>query len=219
MKKNIMIGLLVFICIIGSVLIIGQRRDGEETVPSSQVNEARRTFSSLLNKRNIESFGLKNIDQFKALKQGKQYNKYMIELNDLKNYIAGNDPDSIIKALPLAEVTLTGNSGEIITSIEFIKEDDKWKPTGFGLTPELIALSNTQLLLNDSVGGNTYNGRLVIIPALHTYFIAVTGTEGLDFVVLEDNQNLGYKQGETVPASEALLKLSRIADTYNGLPD
>ncbi len=219
MKKNMIVLLLVFIGTIASILIIGQRRDGEDTVPATEINESIKTFAALLNKQNIQSFGLKNIDQLKTLRQGKQYKKYMIELDDLKGYKAGDDPEDIIKTLPVTEVTLIDYNGKIITSTEFTKEGDKWKVTGFGLTPEMIGVSDTQPLLNDSIRENVSNGRLVTIPALHTNFIAITGISDLDFIVLEDNKNLEYTRGELVPASDALLKLIEVANIYNGLPN
>ncbi len=143
----------------------------------------------------------------------------MIELDDLKGYKAGDDPEDIIKTLPVTEVTLIDYNGKIITSTEFTKEGDKWKVTGFGLTPEMIGVSDTQPLLNDSIRENVSNGRLVTIPALHTNFIAITGISDLDFIVLEDNKNLEYTRGELVPASDALLKLIEVANIYNGLPN
>ncbi|HYV95447.1 MAG TPA: hypothetical protein VE978_26975 [Chitinophagales bacterium] len=216
MKKNTIALLFLFVCTIAAVFILAQNRDDETAIPAAQINEAIQTFANLANEKNIQSFGLENVDQLEALKPGRQFKKYMIGLDDIKKYKTGDDVNAMIKELPSIEVSLINESGTILSSIEFEKKEDKWVASGFGLTSDLAGLRNAQSMLADS---SLNVGRLIRIPSLHTSFLAVPSSTGINFIVLEDNESLGFRKGAMIAASNALLQLVPVANQYNGLPD
>ncbi|MEO8112193.1 MAG: hypothetical protein ABI594_19235 [Ginsengibacter sp.] len=216
MKKNskILVALLL-ISTIASVAILAQKGTGDEAISQGQVMEAVQTFAKLVNDQNAQSFGLQNADQLKSLKAGNQVKKYMIGLDDVKKYTPGQDVQTIMKELPVVEVALTDANGGVITSIEFTKQKDNWQATGFGSSPEIKSLFSDRAMVADSL---ISGGKLVVIPALHSNFLAVNNGGGLNFLVLEQNDNLGFRQGAMIPASEAMTKLLTAANEYNGLP-
>jgi hypothetical protein len=221
MKKNRIITLSVFVvCIIAAVFIFTQNsaqdRTQNETIPRDQINKSIQTLASVVNDQNFQTFGLTSKDQLKSLKAGKQYNKYMIGLNDIKNYKSGEDVETIIKELPSVEVPLVDETGKIQTSIEFVKNNGKWETSGFGLSSDLVSVRNMQSARS---AASITNGRLIRIPALRVSFIALTASTGLTFIALQNNESLGFKQGEAILASNAILKLVPVAKQYNGLPD
>ena len=215
MKKNTIV-LLLTTCFFPTIIIVAQKKQGNETIPESQIKESIQTFTNLIDSQDVQEFGLKSVVELKSLKAGKQFKKYMIGLNDIKKYNPGDDVRKIIKEYPSIEVSLVNKDGEIRTSIEFVKNKDKWEASGYGSTPELIILSNAQAALGISV---VNKGNLIRIPALQTSFIAVSSAAGLEFIILEDKQYLKFKKGEKITSSEAILRLKPLANKHNGLPN
>lgn len=216
MKKNITILLFIFIGVITTVFIWAQKKNGNDTIPENLIKEAIQTFTNLVDSQDVQEFGLKSVDELKSLKPGKQFKNYMIGLDDIKKYKPGEDVRKIIIEYPSIEVSLVNGAGKIRTSIEFVKNKDKWEAAGYGSTPELIILSNAQATLGDSV---VNKGNLIRIPALQTNFIAVSSAAGLEFIILEDNKILRFKKGEKITSSEAILRLMPLANKHNGLPN
>lgn len=211
MKRNIII-LLFTSCFFTTTVIKAQV---DKIVPESQVKQSIQTFVNLVDSQNVQKFGVKNIAELKALKPGKQFKNYMIGLSDIKKYKQGEDVRKIIKEYPSIEVSLVDQSGKILTSIEFVKYNNNWKASGYGSTTEFIMLRRAQT----SIGNSDLNkGDLIRIPALRISFIAVSSAAGLDFISLEDNQNLKLKKGQRIAASEAILRLVSLANKHNGLP-
>jgi hypothetical protein len=214
MKNKIITLLLATTFILVAVLVlVAQGGNGNDVISNKQITESIESFTKLINNDNANSFGLKNAEELKALKGGKQYKKYMIELNDIKKFKPADNVDGITKELPSVEVTLVDGAGQIRTSIEYVKNKDKWEASGFGMSREIIALQGAQKQI-DSVK----DGRLISIPALQTHFYAVTTGTGTNFIPLEDNATLGFRKGLAIPSAEALTKLIALANEYNGLP-
>lgn len=217
MKKNtIFLVTAIVISLFIAVTIIGQNRNTESAVTDAQVKASLQTFSQLLTNETIGSFGLKNAGQLKSLKPGKRFTNYMIGLNDVRKYKAGDDVNQVIKELPSVEIALTDEDNRFVTSVEFTKTKDGWQATGFGATPELKTLYNSRNPIPDTV---INNGKLVRIPSLHSSFIAVSSASGLNFIVTEDNESLNFRRGMVISSDNALLQLSKAAKIYNGLPD
>lgn len=217
MKKQTTILSLIAIFVIGSLLIFGQNRDGDQgNIPTDQVNRAIETFMHMANDQNIQTFGLKSMEQLHSLKAGRQFRKFMIGLDDVKKFKSGNDVNAIIRSLDAIEVSLVDANRAIQSSIEFTKKDNQWAPSAFGLSSELARVRNIQAQISDSA---LNTGRLVGIPALKTAFLATGSGAATSFIVLEDNEALGFRKGATIQASEAILKLVDAATQYNGLPD
>lgn len=218
MKTNIKILLLLLLaCSVGSVIILAQKQTGEETISAGQVREAIQVFSKLVNDQNAKDFGLQNAAQLQSLRAGKQFKKYMIGLDDVRKFKTGDKVEPLIKELPSIEVSLTDANGRVVSSIEFIKNKESWQASGFGSTPDFKALFIDE---RSTIADSLINkGTLVRIPALHTSFIAVSASSGLNFIVLQDNESLGFRRGQMIQASEAISKLTPVANAYNGLPD
>ncbi len=213
MKKNIIPLLLLTTCFFTAIVIKAQ---GDTIIPDSQIKKSIQAFVSLVDSQDLQEFGLKNMAELKSLKAGKQFRKYMISLNDIKKYKQGEDVNKIIKKYPSIEVSLVNKAGKIRTSIEFVKNKDKWEASGYGSTPEFISLSTSQAALGQGV---VSKGKLIRIPALQTSFITVQSAAGLEFISLEDNQYLKLKKGQKINSSEAILRLVPFANKHNGLPN
>lgn len=219
MKKYITILLFIFICGITTVLICckeNDRADTADTISENQIKEAVQTFANLIDSQEVQEFGLKSLAELKSLKGGKQFRQYMIGLDDIKKYKQGEDVSKIIKEYSSIEVSLVNDTGKIRTSVQFVKNKGKWEASGWGSTPELIIVRNAQATLADS---DINKGKLIRIPALYTNFIAVSSAAGLEFIVLEDNNELNFKKGEKVTSSDAILKLVPLAIKHPGMPN
>jgi hypothetical protein len=216
MKKNITILLFILIGVMTIFFVLAQKKKGIDTIPENLIKESIQTFTKLVDSLDIQEFGLKSVDELKSLIPGKQFKNYLIAVDDIKKYKAGEDVRKIINEYPSIEVSLVNGTGNIITSIEFVKNKDKWEAAGYGSTPEFIILRNAQAAIGDSA---IKKGTLIRIPALHTSFIAVPSATDLNFIILDDNFSLDFKKGAILPASQAILKLVPLANKHNGLPN
>ena len=213
MKKTKVKLLLLAVCCFTTVSIKAQ--NGDTVIQVTQINKSIQAFAKLLDSQQLQKFGLKSIDELKALKPGKQFKKLMIGLNDIKKFKQGDDVQKIIKDYPSIEVSLVDQAGNIKTSIEFVMNQGKWEASRYGSTHELAILRNAQTALANS---DFQRGSLIRIPALRISFIAVSSAAGLEFINLEDNQKLNLKKGEKIAASAAILRLVPLAAKHNGLP-
>src|SRR5689334_16167963 len=98
MKKNIMVAAFAAILIIASIIIVvAQNRGDQDVISADQINQSIQNFTRLITPQTAESFGLKSADQLKQLTAGKQFRKFMMGLDDLKNYQSTTDVNGIIK--------------------------------------------------------------------------------------------------------------------------
>ena len=186
-------------------------------VSDSQVTRSLKTFMSLLDSQEVKDFGLKSVAQLATLRPGKQFKKYMISLDKIREFKQGDNVKAIISEYPAVEVSLISQTGKIETSIEFLKTSQgKWEPGGFGATPDMIRLSDARDVIPDNV---IKKGDLIRIPALQMTFLTVSSSTGLEFISLEDYPNLNLHRGQKAKASNVILRLVPEALKHNGLPN
>ena len=216
MKKSARAIVFVTILTVATILIIAQNRNDEEVITAEQINRSIQSFTRLVTPQTAESFGLKSADQLKELKAGKQFKKYMIGLDDVKNFNTGTNINSILKELEAVEVSLVDQAGQVQTGIEFTREQGKWEPTAFGLSTDLKRVKDAQTGIADSVFKSS---RLISIPSLKTTFLMTGDGATSSFIILENNDRLEFRKGSAIPATDAIQKLKVVANEYNGLPD
>jgi hypothetical protein len=216
MKKNIRVAAFATILIIASIIILAQNRGDQQAITADQINQSIQNFAKLVTPQTAESFGLKNADQLKQLSAGKQFKKFMIGLDDIKNYQSTTDVNSLVKELEVVEVAIVDQAGQIQTAIEFTRNDGKWEASAFGLSADLKRVKDAQAFIPDSV---LKSSRLISIPALRTTFLAAGEGASTKFYVLENNDRLELKRGSVITPADAIQKLKISANEYNGLPD
>ncbi len=218
MKKNIVILLFVGVCVVTTILILLPKcktADGD-TISRSQVREAIDSFANFVDPAEVPEFGLNSIAEIRSLKGGKQFKRYIIDLNDIQKYKAGEDVGKMIKEYPAIEVALVNDSGHIRTAVEFVKYNGKWKAAAWGSSPEFTMVIDAQSYIKDTV---INQGKLIRIPALHISFIAISSGAGLEFFILKDDDSLQFKKGEKKLSTDVILKLVPIAKTLDELPN
>jgi hypothetical protein len=186
-----------------------------KTVPDSQVMRFAKIFTRLIDSQQIHQFGLSSLAELNSLRVGRQFKKYVIDGFDIKTFKQGDDVIRLIKQYPSIEVALVNTSGKIRTSMEFVQNHSSWEAFGYGSTTELTMLSHAQDVLGNSV---INKGELIRIPALQISFIAIPSATGLKFLSLVDRPGLNLYMGQTLPASDALLRLVSLAKRLNGSP-
>ena len=220
MKKNIIKLLLSTVYFIMTVTAEAQKdtlianHQPDTVISNKQIKESIQTFIKLIASDDPKQYGLKNAAELNSLRPGKQFRKYMISLKDVKQYEQGHNVGSIIKEYPAVEVSLVSNTGKMITSIEFVYENGIWEASRFGSTPELVLVNNVQDVIGDSI---IKKGKLVRIPSLNVSFIAVLSGSALKFISLQERPDL--KLGESIPASDAILRLKPLANEHKNFPN
>lgn len=202
-----------------SVTFMAEAQPDKKVVPQTdtiisnkQIQTSIQTFIRVIGSDDAKQYGLKNAAELNSLIPGKQFRRYMISINDIKNYQQGSDVKSIIKEYSAVEVSLVNSTGKIRTSIEFVNNNGQWEASRYGSTPEMVLLRSVQGAIADSL---IHNGMLVRIPSLSISFIAVPSGSGLKFISLADHSNLKLLKGESVAASDAILKLKNAIEQKN----
>ncbi|MDB5158599.1 MAG: hypothetical protein JWR50_3306, partial [Mucilaginibacter sp.] len=121
MKQHRLIKIVVTAAFVTALVLIfsqdqAQTSNQVETISRDQVSKAVQALSAMVTDQNFQTFGLTGKDQLRSLKAGRQYNKFMIGLDDIKKYTAGQDVQSIVKPLAAIEVPLVDQSGKIQTA-------------------------------------------------------------------------------------------------------
>ena len=205
-----------------SMTFIAEAQPDKKVVPQTdtiiskkQIQTFIQTFIRVIGSDDAKQYGLNNAAELNSLNPGKQFRKYMISLNDIKNYQQGINVASIIKEYSAVEVSLVSNTGRIKTSIEFVNNNGQWEASRYGSTPELVLLRSAQDAIADSI---IQNSKLVRVPSLNISFIAVPSGSGLRFISLADYPNLKLRKGENIAASDAILKL-KFASEHKNIPE
>jgi hypothetical protein len=212
-NKIITFAFVTTFILVAVVILVAQGGKGNDVIPEKQINESIQAFSGLVNAENAKSFGLRNAEELKSLKAGKQFKKYMIELNDIKKFTAADSVEKITRELPAVNVALIDANGQIKTAIEYTMNKERWEVSRFGMTGDMLAIQGAQQIIDSAK-----DGRLISIPSLQTNFYEITSPQGKLFIPLSDNEGLGFKKGIAISSAEALKKLVKAANDYNGLP-
>ncbi len=211
--KNIIKLILPALCLLVTFIARAQPDKKSDTIISKkQIETSIQTFIKVIGSDDPKQYGLKSAAELNSLHPGKQFRKYMISLNDIKNYQQGSDVANIIKEYSAVEVSLVNNTGKIRTSIEFVNNNGQWEASRYGSTPELVLLKSVQNAIADSL---IQKSKLVRIPSLNISFIAVPSGSGLKFISLAEHSHLKLHKAESIAASDAIMNLKLTLEQKN----
>lgn len=215
MKKILITAAIAIVLVTAGILIVEAQKRDNPVIGDKEVQSALAVYAKLATAENLREMKLKSAADINTLKVAYQFERNMIQLDELRKYQSGMDPASLIKKLETTDVVFADAQGNWITSIEFSKGKDGLVASGYGYTPAMAALAG----IASNIGPDLLReARIVHIPSLHTTFAALVADGKLIFIPAASDEQAGFKAGERIPAEQALLALVPIATAYNGLP-
>ncbi|MBL7810719.1 MAG: hypothetical protein JNL57_00730 [Bacteroidetes bacterium] len=215
MKKILISAAIAIAVITAGILIVKAQKRGNDTIGEKEVQAALSIYAKLATEENLRQMKLKSGAEITALKVAYQFERNMIQLDELRKYQMGTDPATLIKKLDATDVVLADAQGNWTTSVQFTKGKEGAEASGFGYTPAMSALAGAASIIGPE---NLRQARIVDIPALHTSFAVLEEQGKLIFIPTANDEQAGFKAGDRIPAEKALAVLVPIATAYNGLP-
>ena len=179
--------------------------------------QALATLQELGRRTTFKEMGFETIQEMADAKLDEPFFVFMVELNDLRAYQAGSDPNKLLKPTDKVIYPVSANA-QVRTSIILRKGKEGWKTSdmGGGNLARLASQARdasakaTNLALPDFF--------MVQIPALNTYFVGYRQETKLMLAPLIDDPNVNLKAGASLPAEQVFDQLHSLAEKHNGLP-
>jgi hypothetical protein len=198
----------------GSTQSNPQREIGETKEAAAQ---ALATFQKLGRQTSFKAMGFESADEMSAATLDEPMPVFMVELNDLRGYQAGSDPNKLLK--PIDKVIYPVKTGaQVRSSIILQKSKEGWKASDFGGPnfARLVTRARDESVKATSLPLTAYF--VVQAPALNAYFLGYRQDDKLMLVSLIDDPALNLRAGTALPAEQVFEDLSAVARKYNGLP-
>ncbi|HEY6925527.1 MAG TPA: hypothetical protein VI653_18760 [Steroidobacteraceae bacterium] len=177
---------------------------------------ALRVFTRLITRDNYRDMGFESIAEIRSATLGAQLPEYMIQLDELQHFQAGQAPESLLHST--GRVTwLVLVSGRTRSSMTLSRGSRGWGAVGYGAPHHArIVDSVLALLASRPGGGGQY--REVLVPALNTTFLGSVQAGQLFLTPVLSDQRFKFQSGSTLPAAQALLLMVPAAQAHKDVP-
>lgn len=175
------------------------------------------TLNKLVTEQNFKNMGFESAAEVKSATIGDPLPVFMVQLDELRAYKKGADPNRLLKALDKAIIPVAVN-GQVRSSITVEKSKGEWKGMSFGAPNLTRALAKVQMESAAASHVPTDAYFVVHIAALNAYYLGHRANNKLMLTTIIDDPSLKQPAGKTMPAEEVFSLLSPIARQYNGLP-
>lgn len=191
------------------------------TVMKEVLDTASRSFSTLqkiVTEQNFKTMGFESVAEVTSATLGQPIHVYMVQLDDLRAYKQGIDPNTLLKSLNKEIFPVLVNE-QVRSSVIVEKVREKWNVTSFG-APKLIKLLSKAQKDISGVTGTPLNSYFAVhVAALNAYYIGHRAEDNkLTLTTIFDDSTLKLPAGKSIPAEDAFAALVPIAKQYNGLP-
>ena len=210
----ISIASVAFVIAASNVQSDAQRDVAGETKDAAA--QALLTFQKI-GRENFKRMGFESADEMSKATLDQPLAVFMVELNDLRAYQTGSDPNKLLKRLD--KVVYPVKAGDAVrSSIVLQKSKEGWKASDFGGTnfARLVTRARDESAKATSLPPNAYF--VVQVPALNAYFLGYREADKLMLVPLIDDVAMNLKAGTALPAEQVFDQLRPLAQKYNGLP-
>jgi hypothetical protein len=191
------------------------QRDVSETKDAAA--RALVTFQKIGKEGNFKAMGFESTDEMTKATLDEPLPVFMVELNDLRAYQSGSDPNQLLK--PIDKIIYPVKAGEgVRSSIVLQKDKEGWKASDFGGAnfARLVSRARDESSKTTNLSTNAYF--VVQAPALNAYFLGYRLNDKLMLVSLVDDPAFNLHAGSALPAEQLFDQLRPIAQKYNGLP-
>lgn len=184
------------------------------TDAQSAANQALVTFRKLVNAQNYKEMGFDSADEVANTSLGAPISTAMVNLEQLKAYKAGDDPNRLLNNLDKVYYPVAVQNA-VRSTITVEQLNGRWRATGFG--PANLA---KQIDSARKTGAATANAQqlLVHVAPFNLYFVGNRVEGKLMLTPVADYSTYNLKAGSTLSADQVFNVLVPFAQQYNGLP-
>lgn len=190
-------------------LIIGcSQPKNESRLPAQQRQEAAtsaiRMLQKLVDGQNYKSLGFQSIDEVRQAQLGQPIEVYNINLEKLKGFRTGQDPNSLLtpSAETIYPVTV---GGSVRTGVTIVRKEQGYESSSFGHADIVKRLA----LYRQSAAEFA-----VRIPAFNMYLLGRHLGTRVVLVPITNNPQLKVQAGEAVPLEVVIDQLRPYANPY-----
>jgi hypothetical protein len=177
---------------------------------------ALRVFTRLISRDNYRDMGFESVAEIRSATLGAQLPEYMIQLDELRGFQAGQAPESLLH--PTGRVTwLVLVNGQTRSSVTLSRRNGSWGAVGYGAPHYARIVDSVRASLAGRPGGGGQYIE-VLVPALNTRFLGNVQAGQLFLTPVLTDQRFKFQSGSTLPAAQALLQMGPAARAHNGQP-
>jgi hypothetical protein len=184
------------------------------TDAQSAANQSLATFRKLVNSQNYKELGFESADEVANASLGAPISTAMVNLEQLKAYKAGDDPNRLLNNLDKVYYPVAVQN-VVRSTITVEQSNGRWRATGFG--PANLAKQIDRARKTGAANANAQQ-LLVHVAPFNLYFVGHRVEGKLMLTPVADYSTYNLKAGATLSADEVFNALVPFAQQYNGLP-
>jgi hypothetical protein len=202
--------LLMVMALAGFLVACARQPAPPERLPDAQqaASRALPTLQQMVTEQNYREMGFESVDEVKSAVLGGPIQVYVVDLNRLKEYQAGGDPQGLLTPSNDVVYPVLVKSG-VRSSIRVTNQGNGWGTSGFGGANLIKAVAKQM------AGESDFE---VQVPVFNLYFVGQRRENKLFLVPIVDDPRFNLKAGSALPAEEVFRLLSGAAKEHNGLP-
>jgi len=204
------------ICVLAqsSAQTVAQRDVGET---KDIATRALATLQKIGKQTNFKAMGFESTDEMANAKLSEPLSVFMVELQDLRAYSPGSDPNKLLKPIDKVIYPVSAND-QVRSSIVLQKSKEGWKASDFGGAnfARLITRARDESAKATNLAPAAYF--VVQAPALNASFLGYRQDDKLMLASIIDDPEMNLKAGASLPAEQVFEQLRPLAEKYNGLP-
>lgn len=191
------------------------QRDASETKDAA--TRALATFQKIAKQTNVKAMGFESADEIAGAKLGEPLSVFMVELQDLRAYTPGSDPEKLLKPIDKVIYPVITNE-QVRSSIVLQKGKEGWQASDFGGAnfARLVTRARDESAKAASLAPTAYF--VVQVPALNAYFLGYRQDGKLMLSSIIGDPGMNLKADAPSPAEQIFEQLRPLAEKYNGLP-
>jgi len=185
--------------------------------PGAAANQSLLQLHKLTTEQHYKVLGFASREEVASATLGEPITVYMVQLDQLQKYKAGNDPNLLLKATNETIFPVIAK-GIVRSSIVTVKGKEGWEAKKYGGSNSVKLLAKVRKDISDSTRSPVSSFFSVKVPALNLVFIARRAENVLLLTPVFDDPSMGLKSGSTIPATEVFSKLASFAREHDGSP-
>jgi hypothetical protein len=143
--------------------------------------------------------------------------RYIVRLDELREYDAGEDPDLLFHRVPRVIYPVRAD-GKTRSSIELVYGRKGWTVAAFGGANRIRAVTAMRGATAQTEARDPATYFQVAIPSLNLTFIGTKKSGNFFLTPIADSAAYGFLKGTTLSAEDVLLAAAVAADQHTGLP-